>query len=149
NYQLHYFHFTVPCVRALVERNDERSWRVCPSLIESWIEKARVGRRDGGGAYPPSLRVVDWVYAHTLVIAVCKDLPFLERWRSSIYRQIEFLSHHLEYHLLANHLLKNIKALLIGGLFFERRDWTARGERLLWREFREQVLEDGGHYERS
>jgi uncharacterized heparinase superfamily protein len=63
--------------------------------------------------------------------------------------QIEFLHRHLEHHLLANHLLKNIKALVIGGLFFENKDWLSEGEYLLWREFEEQVLPDGGHYERS
>jgi uncharacterized heparinase superfamily protein len=66
-----------------------------------------------------------------------------------MYRQLDFLSHHLEFHLLANHLLKNVKALLIGGLFFGQEHWLTTGERLLWREFEEQVLEDGGHYERS
>ncbi|MGH9850292.1 MAG: heparinase II/III domain-containing protein, partial [Blastocatellia bacterium] len=74
---------------------------------------------------------------------------FLAAWRASIYRQLDFLSRHLEFHLLANHLLKNVKALVIGGLFFGHERWLAAGERLLWREFEEQVLEDGGHYERS
>jgi uncharacterized heparinase superfamily protein len=149
NYQLHYFNLVVPCARALVERNDERSWRICQSLIESWISQARIGRSDGWDAYPISLRVVNWMYAYALVAERCADQMFLARWRSSIYRQIEFLSRRLEFHLLANHLLKNVKALLIGGLFFDERDWVARGERLLWRELEEQALEDGGHYERA
>jgi uncharacterized heparinase superfamily protein len=149
NYQLHYFHFAIPSARALVERNEERAWRACRSLIESWIGQARVGRSDGWDPYPISLRVVNWMYAYALTKDACGDSPFLERWLSSIHRQVEFLSRHLEFHLLANHLLKNVKALLIGGLFFERRDWVERGERLLWREFGEQVLEDGGHYERA
>ncbi len=149
NYQLHYFNFAIPCARALVERGDEKAWRSCQALIESWIEQARVGRSDGWDAYPVSLRVVNWIYAYALVADVCDDRRFLERWRSSIYRQLDFLSGHLEFHLLANHLLKNVKALLIGGLFFNEAKWLAEGERLLWREFDEQVLEDGGHYERS
>lgn len=149
NYQLHYFDFTVWCARALVERGDERVWRSCQSLIESWIGQARVGRSDGWDAYPISQRVVNGIYAYALVADACGDQRFLERWRSSMYRQLDFLSHHLEFHLLANHLLKNVKALVIGGLFFCHERWLAAGERLLWREFEEQVLEDGGHYERS
>ncbi|HKE03944.1 MAG TPA: hypothetical protein VKE91_07790, partial [Blastocatellia bacterium] len=47
NYHLHYFNFAVPCARAMVERGDREAWRSCQSLIESWIEQARVGRSDG------------------------------------------------------------------------------------------------------
>ncbi len=149
NYQLHYFDFAVWCARALVERGDEKAWRYCQSLIESWIEQARAGRSDGWDAYPVSLRVVNWIYAYALVAEVGDDQQFLAAWRASIYRQLDFLSRHLEFHLLANHLLKNVKALVIGGLFFSHERWLTAGERLLWREFEEQVLEDGGHYERS
>ena len=149
NYHLHYFNFSVPCARALVERGDHKAWRSCQSLIESWIDQARVGSSDGWDAYPVSLRVVNWIYSYALVAADCDDRRFLDRWLASIYGQLDFLNRHLEFHLLANHLLKNIKALTLGGLFFNRRKWLTRGERLLWREFDEQFLPDGGHYERS
>src|SRR5690606_8661793 len=52
----------------------------------------------------------------------------------------------------ANHLQKNLKALVVGGLYFRgdtARRWLERGLRLLWRELFEQVLPDGGHFERS
>ena len=149
NYHLHYFNYVIPSARALVERGDRKAWLSCQSLIESWIEQARVGRSDGWDAYPLSLRVVNWIYAYALVAGDCDDKKFLDRWLASIYRQLDFLNRHLEFHFLANHLLKNVKALALGGLFFNRRSWLARGERLLWREFDEQVLPDGGHYERS
>jgi len=149
NYQLHYFGFAVWCARAFVERGDEKAWRCCQSLIESWIEQARIGRSDGWNVYPTSLRVVNWIYAYAIVASSSDDRQFLERWRASIYRQLDFLSRHLELHLLANHLLKNVKALVVGGLFFNHEGWLAKGERLLWRELGEQVLGDGGHYERS
>lgn len=149
NYQLHYFNFAVPCARALVERGDGRVWRSCQSLIESWIEQARVGRSDGWDAYPLSLRVVNWIYAYALVADVCDDRRFLERWLTSIYRQLDFLLRHIEFHLLANHLLKNVKALLIGGMFFHRGNWFLTGGLLFSAELNEQVLSDGGHFERS
>jgi uncharacterized heparinase superfamily protein len=153
NYQFHYFGYAVPCARAFVERGDVGVMRRCQQLIESWVGGARVGLSDGWDAYPISLRAVNWIYAYALVADVYDDREFLGRWRASIYQQVEFLSRHLEYHLLANHLLKNAKALVIGGLFFaddERgRRWLDEGERLLWRELDEQVLGDGGHYERA
>lgn len=148
NYQLHYFDNVIWCANALTTRRDILGWQACRPLIESWIDQARVGKSDGWDAYPLSLRVVNWIYAYALV-ADSEDEDFLIRWRTSIFQQIKFLHRHLEHHLLANHLLKNAKALVIGGLFFENKDWLSEGEYLLWREFEEQVLPDGGHYERS
>lgn len=153
NYQFHYFTYAVPCARAFVERDDATVMRRGQELIESWIEGARVGASDGWDAYPISLRVVNWIYAYALLADVYEDREFIGRWRASLYQQLEFLSRHLELHLLANHLLKNAKALVIGGLFFaddERgQEWLREGERLLWRELEEEVLADGGHYERA
>jgi uncharacterized heparinase superfamily protein len=149
NYQLHYFNYAVPAARAFAERSDESAWRACRKSIVSWIEGARIGESDGWDPYPVSLRAVNWIYAYSLVARRHDDRPFLEIWRTSIYRQLDFLRSHLEYQHLANHLLKNVKALLVGGLFFDNTEWLSKGESLLWREFEEQVLEDGGHYERS
>lgn len=148
NYQLHYFDNVVWCANTLAARRDIRGWQVSQALIESWIKTARVGKSDGWDAYPLSLRVVNWIYAYALVAESESD-DFLTRWRTSIFQQLKFLHRHLEHHLLANHLLKNAKALVIGGLFFDNKDWLSEGEYLLWREFEEQVLPDGGHYERS
>src|SRR5207237_3863965 len=58
----------------------------------------------------------------------------------------------LETHLLANHLMKNIKALMFAGALLgapESSRWWAKGEKLLKRELAEQILADGGHFERS
>jgi len=151
NYQLHYFDYAVQSARAAFGKNGRgniRAWQTCRGLIESWMDSARIGRSDGWDAYPLSLRAVNWIYSYALA-AETESKDFLSRWRASIFEQIDFLHRHLEHHLLANHLLKNIKALVIGGLFFENKDWLSEGEYLLWREFEEQVLPDGGHYERS
>jgi uncharacterized heparinase superfamily protein len=153
NYQLHYFEYAVWCARSLVERGDERPMRRCQALIEDWIERARPGVSDGWEPYPVSLRVVNWIYAYVLLARIYDDASFMDRWRGSIYRQLDFLRGHLEHHLLANHILKNAKALVVGGLFFgdnpSATEWLETGRRLLWRELNEQVLPDGGHFERS
>ncbi len=149
SYHLHYFGYVLRGALAFIESNDRRVMQACRKLIESWIDHARIGRSDGWDAYPTSLRVVNWIYAYSLIENRYDGREFLDRMSTSIYRQLDFLSRHLEFHLLANHLLKNVKALVIGGLFFNQESWLVRGERLLWREFEEQVLEDGGHYERA
>jgi uncharacterized heparinase superfamily protein len=58
----------------------------------------------------------------------------------------------VEWHLLGNHLWANAKALLFAGCFFrgpEAERWLARGARILRAQLAEQVLPDGGHFERS
>ncbi|MBS1789487.1 MAG: alginate lyase family protein [Acidobacteria bacterium] len=148
NYQLQYFLLAPLAARALIENGEQSVWHSCRSLVEDWIANAKPGSSDGWDAYPVSLRTVNWIYAYALV-AEREDETFLARWRASIFDQLGFLRRHLEHHLLANHLLKNVKALVVGGLFFQNENWLWKGEQLLWREFDEQVLSDGGHYERS
>ncbi|HYE72928.1 MAG TPA: heparinase II/III family protein, partial [Blastocatellia bacterium] len=114
NYQFHYFGYAVPCARAFVEHDDANIMQKCQALIESWIDNARIGQSDGWDAYPISLRTVNWIYAYVLLAESYKDREFIARLSTSIYQQLEFLSSHLEYHLLSNHLLENAKALVIG-----------------------------------
>jgi uncharacterized heparinase superfamily protein len=70
----------------------------------------------------------------------------------SLAVQARWVKKRVEYHLLGNHLLANAKALAAAGLFFrgdEARRWYKTGMNLLESQLREQVLEDGGHFERS
>ena len=149
NYQLHYFGYAVWCARAFVEKGDETAFANLRRLVLSWIAEARPGSSDGWDAYPVSLRLVNWIYAYALIADRCDDHQFLTTWSGSIRRQLDFLRRHLEYHLLANHILKNAKALVIGGLFCGDEKTIREGERLLRRETKEQFLSDGGHYERA
>ncbi len=153
NYQFHYQDYIVWLMRAWAEDKDIEARQRAEDLIESWMATARVGVSDGWDAYPLSMRTVSWIYAYALVEERESDSSFLARWRTSIFQQLDFLSYHLEKHLLANHLFKNIKALVIGGLFFAHtkrgQEWLAEGERRLADELAEQVLADGGHFERA
>jgi len=70
----------------------------------------------------------------------------------SLARQAETLRGKIEYHLQANHLWANAKALLFAGAFFSgpaATRWLKAGQNLLAKEVRKQILEDGGHIERS
>jgi uncharacterized heparinase superfamily protein len=51
--------------------------------------------------------------------------------------------------VLGNHLLENLKALVVGGTFFRDRRLVDRGVTLLDAQLSQQILSDGGHYERS
>jgi len=149
NYHLHYFDQAAGAAFEFAEKGDDRAMLVCQRMIESWMREARIGVSDGWDAYPISLRAVNWIYAWSLIDGEWPDRRFLEKMAASIYAQLDFLRRHLELHLLANHLLKNIRALVVGGIYFGEREWIETGARLLWRELEEQVLDDGGHFERS
>ena len=93
--------------------------------------------------YPTSLRIIN-------------TAKFISKWdikEDWLYQELvsdlKFLSSRLEYHLLANHLLENAFALYIGGLITNQDKVTQKGKKLLISELKEQVLNDGMHYERS
>ncbi|WP_237144287.1 alginate lyase family protein [Pontibacter pamirensis] len=68
---------------------------------------------------------------------------------TALQAEVSFLSGRIEYHLLANHVLENAFALLMGGAFFDHDEWIEAGCKILTEQLKEQVLNDGGHYELS
>src|SRR5690606_12439901 len=66
--------------------------------------------------------------------------------------QADWLSRHLETHILANHYFENLKALLFVNVFFGEQVGKlslAKLEQRFLAQLEEQFLPDGGHYERS
>jgi uncharacterized heparinase superfamily protein len=120
----------------------------CPNaeLIERWIAENPVGQGNGWEPYPLSLRIVNWIKwdlaGNRLSKATIKSLA----------SQARVLTQSLEYHLQANHLLANLKALVFAGAFFygvEAERWLSIGLGGINQELDEQILGDGGHFERS
>lgn len=136
-YNLHYFDYLrAPGLPAAARAG----------LVESWIAGNPPGSVDAWEAYPISLRAVNWMKAFGEGFEPRPD------WLASLALQLAWLERNLEYHLLANHLLKNAKALLFAGAFFDgpaAARWRARGLALLVEQGAEQLLADGGHCERS
>jgi len=138
-YNLHYF----DDLNALDARM-RREWHL--PLIRRWIEENPPAAGIGWDPYPTSLRIVNWI---KLVLGG-GSLP--EEAVRSLAVQARHLERRLEFHLLGNHLFANAKALVFAGFFFEGPEgerWLRKGLDLLEREVSEQVLPDGGHFERS
>lgn len=151
SYNLHYFDYAVELAWAWRTTGDGRFRDRFAELAEGWVAGNPAGRGDGWEPYAVSLRVVNWVYA-LLLFGDALDATTRDRIGTSVAQQAEFLSRRLEKHILGNHLQKNLKALVVAGLFCDGPSagrWRRVGEGLLWREIFEQVLPDGGHYERS
>lgn len=138
-YNLHYFD-DLNAEEAEARADWHRAW------INRWIDENPPASGVGWDPYPTSLRIVNWV---KWMLAGHSPPP---RLLHSLAMQARSLAGRIEFHLLGNHLFVNAKALLFAGLFFdgsEAETWRRRASELLLRELDEQVLADGGHFERS
>lgn len=151
-YHLHYGGYIASLANA-AERFHEPAWgKRAWDLIEEWEQANVPGSCPAWEPYPLSLRIVHWA---SVLSALRREDVTGVRWQRllvSLYRQAEYLSRHLEWHLGGNHLIKNAKALWVAGLLFDgtaAARWREHGLQLLLSELRHQILPDGGHYERS
>ena len=138
-YNLHYFDDLT--AKGAISRN---AWH--RALIARWITENPPGAGEGWEPYPLSLRLVNWfkwLWAGNEPVA---------GMIASLAAQADWLSQRIEWHLLGNHLFANAKALIFAGAAFDgpvARRWADAGSAILNRELSEQVLADGGHFERS
>lgn len=126
---------------------DER-FSLCRALVDGWIAATPPLQGNGWESYCISLRVVNWVKW----LSRQKPEEVNPAWVESLASQVDALDQQIEYHILANHLFANAKALVFAGVFFggEQGDaWLQKGLKLLDQEVAEQFLADGAHYELS
>jgi uncharacterized heparinase superfamily protein len=138
-YNLHYFD-------DLQSNHSEQQEHWLYRLLELWVADNPPVEGTGWEPYPSSLRMVNWIKWILTGHAVPKEAI------QSLAVQSRVLEKRLEYHLLGNHLLANAKALVFSGLFFsgpEADNWLRKGMRMLEAQLDEQILADGGHFERS
>ena len=120
------------------------------ALVTRWIAENPAGQGTGWEPYPASLRIVNWI--RWFLSADTAGDAAEPAWLDSLAAQTRWLRCRLEWHLLGNHLFANAKALVAAGLYFEGAEaqaWLARGLAILERELPEQILADGGQFERS
>jgi uncharacterized heparinase superfamily protein len=143
-YNLHYFEYL---------------WSLEPGeaidVALDWIEKHPYGRDQvGWEPYPLSLRIQNWCgYFLARHHAVTEsDSSFHSRIVESIAQQAAVLEKNLEFHLLGNHLLENAASLVLAGACLSGTSADRQfvtGLKILQDQLPEQVLPDGGHFERS
>ncbi len=115
-------------------------------LISRWILENPPVSGVGWEPYPLSLRIVYWVKWALAGHRLSEDAI------RSLAQQARVLSQSIEYHIQANHLLENYTALVFAGAFFQGPEadrWLRTGLEGLAEQVPEQILNDGGHYERS
>ncbi|MGE0315558.1 MAG: heparinase II/III family protein [Lautropia sp.] len=143
-YNLHYFDDLA------AERAEDRdAWHA--ALIRRWIDENPPPHGTGWEPYCLSLRIVNWI-KWLLAADAHRRGALADAMHHSLAVQARALEAQIEYHLLGNHLWANAKGLVFAGCYFggdEGARWRSTGERILRRELPEQILADGGHFERS
>jgi uncharacterized heparinase superfamily protein len=143
-YNLHYFDYLWALDYAEAKR-----------AAADWIARHGLGRgRVGWEPYPTSLRLMNWCgcFWSRHRERLDADPAFRDSLWNSVAVQADWLAGHLEHHLRGNHLLENGAALAFAGSCFageEAAAWESAGLDLLRHELPEQILEDGGHFERA
>lgn len=132
-YNLNYFDF-------LLDKKVDRETGL--TLIKKYISQID-SLKIANDPYPTSIRIINWCkFVHRHAIDDKELLQF-------IASDLDLLSRKLEYHLKGNHLLENAFALYFGGSFLGLDKYTNIGKKLMVQELNEQILNDGGHFERS
>jgi uncharacterized heparinase superfamily protein len=138
-YNLHYFdYFNV------ADTLPHSEWHI--ALLDKWITENPCCRGVGWEPYPTSLRIVNWIKW------ALRGGEISNKGLQSLVTQSNYLMSHLEWHLLGNHLFSNAKALVFAGLFFDGLQpelWLKKGLKIISKQLPEQVLIDGGNFERS
>ena len=131
-YNLHYFQY-------IYLLNENRRNEFC----RDWIRINKAGTKPAWNPYPLSLRIIHWIRGGVNAPDILK----------SLYQQASYLYRTIEYFYSGNHLLENARALIYAGVYFndqgEANSWLERGLSIYQKELPEQVLPDGGFYERS
>ena len=138
-YNLHYF----DDLNAL-GASQRKEWH--NQLVVRWINENNVGKGVGWEPYPTSLRIVNWIKWHL------SESKLSDTCVQSLALQARWLYKRIEWHILGNHLFSNAKALVFAGIFFSNKEsqiWLKKGLKIIDKELNEQVLADGGNFERS
>lgn len=150
NFNLHYLEFLIPLTAEYQKTGDMRYYECFRDYCRSWIADNREGTGDGWHPYTISLRLTNlWICTDGFGPVLREDMSFFRELSDSMYAQYLHLQKKLELHLLGNHYFENLKAVMLGALYFGEPKIYEKYKKKLQTELAEQILPDGVHYERS
>lgn len=148
-YNLHYFEYLYK-LGFLYLHNDKnpKYYEKYKELVVNWIDNNPCPYGDGWHPYTISLRITNWISTYGIFIDEIKnDISFRNQMVGSLYIQYSYLKKNLEKDVLGNHYFENIKALIIGSIFFGEEHVKSKFSKELIKQLKEQILEDGMHFE--
>lgn len=137
-YNLHYFNF--------INKENSKKINFFQLLILNWIDNSKFQYSIAFDSYPTSIRLINWI------IFLKKNKIYDSAIFDSIKAQAQNLKKNIEYHLDANHLLTNFICIIY--LINFNKDYKKIFNKIFFyelfiKELNKQILNDGGHYERS
>jgi uncharacterized heparinase superfamily protein len=136
----------------------EDAARLIRHYLSDWIERCalyRAGARHlAWNSYAIATRLTWWIRAYQVLepTGIQVTDPFWQEFLGSLWQQAAYLHDHLEWDVRANHLLRDAVGLAWAGRFFAEPSavtWLAEATRIAGEQVLDQVLPDGGHFERS
>ena len=112
-------------------------------LINKWIKENKDINHISWDPYPISLRIINWIFFLT------KHNIENDEIYNSLFQQAFVLFRRREYHLLTNHLFKNIVAILFASVLFNENKWKKWAFKELKKQLNEQLTIDNYHFELS
>lgn len=116
-------------------------------ILKSWLNENQYEQNSiAWEPYPTSLRSVNWIKW------VLLNNTLTNECLTSLYYHGVYLEKKLERHILGNHLFSNAKALIFLGIYFQTINsdrWLRKGLKIIKKEIKEQILNDGGNFELS
>ena len=153
-FHLHYQEFLLDLVAEGLRTGEQVFWDRAWDIVGQWLASNRLtDKRLDSDAWHPyciSRRLPAWISAWMVAPPPRDALRAVVL--GGIYQQSRYLSNHLERDLGGNHLLQNLRGLVIAGCFLECEEtgrWLTRAARHLRRELTHQILPHGEHFERS
>tara|TARA_Y100000590_G_scaffold268535_1_gene301601 strand:+ start:839 stop:2725 length:1887 start_codon:yes stop_codon:yes gene_type:complete len=151
-FNINYQDYLLNLKKLYIETKDEHYLYSIIDKIESWINSNELSYNsfdiDNWNSYVISNRVICWMKIYPDLKESFSD-SFNNLFLSSLKTQIEYLSKNIEHDLRGNHILENGIALLFGAYFFNDQRLYLHSKKILEIEIKEQILEDGGHFELS
>tara|TARA_B100000963_G_scaffold360821_1_gene393304 strand:- start:1231 stop:2997 length:1767 start_codon:yes stop_codon:yes gene_type:complete len=127
-------------------------------IILKWIREVPPYRenywRDSWNCYALSIRIVNWIdiISKKEVINNFKNSKSISLINKSIEYQVDFLVSNLELDIKGNHLIKNIRCVFRASSYLsgdKTKKWIKLISKYLLQELKNQVLDDGMHFELS
>jgi uncharacterized heparinase superfamily protein len=118
-----------------------------------WIERHEIAQqndylRQDWTPHAVSLRICNWC-RYDAWIGDRLDEEYKQTIRRFVWKNTAFLSNNVEHGVGGNHLIENAIALLISGVHLDNSSWVKQGHKILRKAVDDQLLSDGGHFERS
>ncbi len=163
---LHYQHWAVELAQIIAHTERQAHQKSATELLvhytTDWLKHCDISqsaaRPLAWNSYAIATRLVSW----GRVLALCghqlneSHPQFLNTLLESLFRQASWLARHLEWDLRGNHMMRDLVGLAWAArMFHKHRDhhhvyqWQKLIEKHLPSQLNEQILPDGGHYERS